>query len=59
MIDGTAVMSKRMAWPGEAAWVRASDKAKTALNDDSVTLAGGSELAAGVARRAAEVMGTP
>src|SRR5260370_39299008 len=46
-----------MAWRGELAWVRISDKVKTALTDDSVALAACSEFAALGTRRAVEVMG--
>ena len=35
-----------MACRGEAAWVRISDKVKTALSDDSVAVAAWSEFAA-------------
>ena len=45
-----------MAWRGEAAWVRISDKVKTALSDDSVAVAAWSEFAAVASRWAAEVM---
>ena len=45
-----------MACRGEAAWVKISDKVKTALSDDSVAVAAWSEFAAVASRRAAEVM---
>ena len=37
------MVSRRMAWRGEAAWVKVSDKVKTALSDDSVAAAAWSE----------------
>jgi hypothetical protein len=46
-----------MAWRGEVAWVRISDKVKTALTDDSVALTTCSEFAALDTRRSADVMG--
>jgi len=49
-------VSRRTAWRGELAWVRISDKVKTALTDDSFALTACSEFAELDTRRAGEVM---
>ena len=40
------MVSRRTAWRGELAWVRVSDKVKTALTEDSVALTACSEFVA-------------
>ena len=40
-IEGMAVVTRRMRWLGDDAWVKISDKVKTALTDASLASASG------------------
>jgi hypothetical protein len=53
------VVTRRISWRGDDAWVKISDRAKTALTDDSFALTSVAEYSAPGMGRSADGIGYP